>query len=155
MIMTSTHADGEARTFILFTVAGSTYAALSRRVRHVEMVEEVTPVPNAPPFIDGVVFSRGQVVPVMNLRVRFGFERTARDLRTRLLIVESGGRMVGLLADAAREFMVIPEAAVQPPGASISGLSGNYLEGIATLGDRIVLIVDIENLIDVAPSAAA
>jgi purine-binding chemotaxis protein CheW len=155
MIMASTQADGEARTFILFTVAGTTYAALSRCVRHVEMVDEVTPVPNALPFIDGVVFSRGEVVPVMNLRVRFGFERTARDLRTRLLIVESGGRMVGLLADAAREFMVIPEAAVQPPGASISGLSGNYLEGVATLGDRIVLIVDIENLIDVAPPAAA
>jgi purine-binding chemotaxis protein CheW len=151
----TTHSDAEARTFILFTVAGTTYAALSRQVRHVEMVDEITPVPNAPPFIDGVVFSRGQVVPVMNLRVRFGFERSARDLRTRLLIVESAGRMVGLLADAAREFMVIPETAVQPPGASISGLSGNYLEGIATLGDRIVLIVDIESLIDVAPSAAA
>ena len=119
------------------------------------MIDDVTPVPNAPAFIDGVVFSRGQVVPVMNLRVRFGFERVPRDIRTRLLIVESGGRVVGLLADAAREFLVIPETAVQPPGASITGLSGNYLEGIATLGDRIVLVVDIESLIDVAPSAAA
>ena len=153
--MASTHSDADARTFILFGVAGTTYAALTRQVRHVEMIEEITPVPNAPPCIDGVVFSRGQVVPVVNLRARFGFERIPRDIRARLLIVESGGRMVGLLADVAREFIVIPETAVQPSGASISGLSGNYLDGIATLGDRIVLIVNIESLIDVAPSAAA
>ena len=51
------------------------------------MVEQVTPVPNAPPFVDGVVFSRGQVVPAVNLRARFGFERVADDLRTRLLVV--------------------------------------------------------------------
>ena len=59
------------------------------------------------------------------------------------------------MADEAREFITIPEAAVQPPNASISGLSGNYLEGIATLGDRIVLILDVLDVIGVAPSAAA
>ena len=56
-----------------------------------EMVEHITRVPNAPPFVDGVVFSRGQVVPVVNLRARFGFERVADDLRTRLMVV-AGGR---------------------------------------------------------------
>src|SRR6185295_3300289 len=99
----------DARTFILFMVAGTTYAAPSRQVRHIEMVDEVTPVPNAPPFVEGVIFSRGQVVPVLNLRVRFGFERAPRDLRTRVIVVDGGGRQVGLLADEAREFVVIPE----------------------------------------------
>src|SRR6188472_120349 len=98
-------------TYVLFTVAGTTYALPSEQVRHMEMVEQVTPVPNAPPFVEGVVFSRGQVVPVVNLRVRFGFERAARDLRTRLLVVEAAGRMVGLMADEAREFITIPETA--------------------------------------------
>ena len=56
-----------------------------------EMIEDVTRVPNAPPFVDGVVFSRGQVVPVVNLRARFGFERAAFDLRSRLIVVQSGG----------------------------------------------------------------
>jgi purine-binding chemotaxis protein CheW len=148
-------AAADARTYILFSLAGTTYAVPSRQVRHVEMVDEVTSIPNAPSFMDGVVFSRGQVVPVVNLRVRFGFERVPRDIRTRLLVVEAGGRVVGLLADDAREFMTIPETAVQPPGASISGLSGNYLEGIATLGDRIVLILDVQDVIAGAPPAAA
>ena len=61
--------------YILFIVAGTTYALPSHEVAHVEMVEQITRVPNAPAFVDGVVFSRGQVVPAVNLRARFGFER--------------------------------------------------------------------------------
>jgi purine-binding chemotaxis protein CheW len=155
MESTSTQPAADARTYILFGVAGTTYAAPSRQVRHIEMIDEVTAVPNAPSYIDGVVFSRGQVVPVVNLRVRFGFERCARDIRARLLVVEAGGRTVGLMADEAREFITIPESAVQPPNASISGLSGNYIEGIATLDNRIVLILDVQDVIGVAPPAAA
>ena len=82
------------RPYILFSVAGTTYAVKSDLVRHMEMIEQVTSVPNAPGFVEGVVYSRGQVVPVLNLRVRFGFERVARDLRARLLVVDVGGRLL-------------------------------------------------------------
>jgi len=141
--------------YILFGVAGTTYAMRSDHVLHMEMVEHVTAVPNAPAFVEGVVFSRGQVVPVINLRARFGFERAPIDLRTRLLIVQTQGRRVGLMADEAREFVGIPDDAVRPPGDAIVGLSGNYLEGVATLGDRIVLILDIREVVDALPTAAA
>jgi len=145
----------DARTYILFGVAGTTYAAPSRQVRHIEMVDDVTAVPNAAPHVEGVVFSRGQVVPVVNLRVRFGFDRGERGIKTRLLVVDADGRRVGLLADEAREFITIPEAAVQPPAASISGLNGNYIEGIATLGERIVLILNIQSVLDATPLTPA
>ena len=141
--------------YILFGVAGTTYAMRSDHVLHMEMVEHVTAVPNAPAFVEGVVFSRGQVVPVINLRARFGFERAPIDLRTRLLVVQTQGRRVGLMADEAREFVGIPDDAVRPPGDAIVGLSGNYLEGVATLGDRIVLILDIREVVDTLPTAAA
>jgi len=120
-----------------------------------EMIEQVTSVPNAAPFVEGVVFSRGQVVPVINLRVRFGFQRVPRDLRARLLVVEVAGRMMGLLADEAREFMPIPEASIHPPSDAIVGLSGDYLQGVATLGDRIVLILNLNHVIDVVRRVAA
>ena len=79
------------------------------------MVEQVTRVPNAPPFVDGVVFSRGQVVPALNLRARFGFERAPYDLRDAPAGRPRGGRSVGLVVDAAREFVAIPAASIQPP----------------------------------------
>ena len=148
-------APAESATYILFAVAGTTYAARSRQVRHIEMVDDVTPVPNAPSHVEGVVFSRGQVVPVINLRVRFGFDRVGRDIRSRLIVVESGGRVVGLLADAAREFTSIPDSAVRPPSTSLNGISGDYIAGVATIGDRIVLIVDLEDVITASPLVAA
>ena len=148
-------AHAASRTYILLSVAGTTYALLSHQVRHMEMVDQVTSVPNAPPFVEGVVFSRGQVVPVLNLRVRFGFDRISRDLRTRLLVVEVAGRTIGLLADEAREFVPIPDASIHPPGDAIGGLSGNYLDGVATIGDRIVLVLNLSHVIEAVPSVAA
>ena len=143
------------QSYILFAVAGTSYALPSAQVLHIEMVEHVTPVPNAPQFIEGVVFSRGQVVPVINLRARFGFDRVALDMRTRLLVVQHEGRRVGLLADDAREFIRIDPSAIHPPGEAIGGLSGNYVEGIATLGERIVLVLDFEEIIATTPTPAA
>ena len=137
-------------SYILFTVAGTTYALRSGEVRHMEMIEDITRVPNAPSFVDGVVFSRGQVVPVVNLRARFGFERAAHDLRTRLIVVQSAARLVGLVVDAAREFVNIPPDAVQPPHEALAGMSGRYVEGIASIGGRLILVLDLSRVLDFA-----
>ena len=145
----------DKQTYVLFGVAGTSYAIRSQQVLHMEMIDSVTAVPNAPGFVQGVVFSRGQVVPVINLRSRFGFERVPLDVRSRLLVVQHDGRSLGLLADEAREFIAIAESSIQPPNEAIGGLSGNYIEGVATLGDRIVLILNIREVVDTIPIAAA
>ena len=145
----------KAQTYILFSVAGTAYAVPSRQVQHMEMVEQVTPVPNAPPSVEGVVFSRGHVVPVINLRARFGFERATVSPRSRLLVVQHGTRSIGLLADEAREFITIADASIQPPGDAVGNLSGSYLDGVATLGQRIVLILNIREVVESTPIAAA
>ena len=137
-------------SYILFAVAGTTYALPSAEVRHMEMIEDVTRVPNAPAFVDGVVFSRGQVVPVVNLRARFGFERAPLDLRTRLIVVQGGDRLIGLVADAAREFVSIPPDAIQPPNDALTGMSGRYVEGIASMGDRLILILSLDRILNFA-----
>jgi purine-binding chemotaxis protein CheW len=139
--------NGGDETFILFTVAGTTYAVRSRDVAHVEMIEQVTAVPNAAAFVDGVVFSRGQVVPALNLRARFGFERVPFDVATRLVVVQRDGRSVGLIVDAAREFAAFDPSLVRPPSTALSGLSGHYLEGVANLGDRLILVLDLPQVL--------
>ena len=146
-------AAAAVQSYILFGVAGTTYAIRSQQVLHIEMIDHVTPVPNAPVFVEGVVFSRGQVVPVINLRARFGFERAAITLRSRLLVVQHEGRRVGLLADESREFIRISETAIRPPQEAIAGLSGNYLDGVATLGERIVLVLSVRELVEKVPTA--
>ena len=135
-------------TFIILTVAGTTYALRSQDVQHMEMVEHVTRVPNAAPFVDGVVFSRGHVVPAVNLRARFGFERQPYDVRTRLVVVNVGGRTVGLVVDDAREFLRLPASAISPPQESLAGLSSHYIEGIASLNGRLILVLKLDNLLN-------
>jgi purine-binding chemotaxis protein CheW len=136
--------------YILFTVAGTSYALPSDVVAHVEMVDQVTRVPNAAPFVDGVVFSRGHVVPAINMRARFGFDRVPQDVRTRLLVVQQGTRLVGLLVDACREFLTIGASAIRPPADAVAGMGGRYIAGMATIGDRLVVVLNLEPLLDAA-----
>jgi len=140
----------ESFSYILFELAGTTYALRTQDVQHMEMVEHITPVPNAPAFVEGVVFSRGQVIPAVNLRVRFGFPPLTHSLRSRLIVVQAEGRKVGLIVDAASEFRTIPSEAIQPPHHSIAGLSGRYLAGIATVKDRVVLVLDLAEILNFA-----
>jgi purine-binding chemotaxis protein CheW len=134
--------------YILFTVASTTYGVASQDVAHVELVEAVTRVPNTPQYVDGVVFSRGAVVPAVSLRARFGFERVPYDSRTRLIVVQREGRTVGLIVDTAREFVTIPAGVIQPPAEGLTGTSGRYLRGVATLGERMILILEIAELLN-------
>jgi purine-binding chemotaxis protein CheW len=98
--------------------------------------------------VEGVVFSRGEVVPAINLRLRFGFPKAANTLSSRLIIVKVGPRRVGLIVDAAREFRTIATNVIQPPHESITGLSGSYLAGIAKLGERVVLLLNMNEVIN-------
>ena len=134
--------------FILFELAGTIYGVRSRFVQQIEMIEDIASVPNAHTAVEGVVLVRGQVIPALNLRTRFGFERIERDLRSRLVVINTGKRVVGLVVDTAREFLKIPTESIEPPPEALTGLSGQYLEGIATIGDRMNLILDLDAVLD-------
>src|SRR5215510_4284689 len=102
-----TEITNSGESYILFEIVGTTYAVPSQSVQQIEMIEHVTPLPNAPSFVDGVVFTRGQVIPAINVRTRFGFEKVPLTTRTRLIVTNFAGRVVGLIVDSAREFISI------------------------------------------------
>lgn len=143
------NASDASQTYILFEVAGATYALPSEVVRQMEMVDQITPVPNAPPFVEGLIFTRGQVVPALNLRLRFGLESKDHDVRTRLIVLSQQGRTLALIADSAREFVTIASDAMRPPPDTLIGAAARYLAGIAMLGERLVFILDVERLLAV------
>ncbi len=134
--------------FILFELSGTTYGVRSRFVQQIEMIDDVASVPNAHPAVEGVVLVRGQVIPALNLRTRFGFEKIERDLRSRLVVINTDKRVVGLVVDTAREFVKISTDAIEPPPEALTGLSGHYLEGVATIGERMILILNLDAVLD-------
>lgn len=138
---------GKGIPFILFNLDKTTYAIESAWVLQMEMIGQITPVPNSPPFIEGVTFLRGMVIPVINLRVRFGKERKPFDLSARLMVLEKDGKRFGLVVDSSREFLEISPESIQPPPETLTELAGRYLKGIILLEERPVIILDPEELI--------
>jgi chemotaxis signal transduction protein len=136
-------------TYVLLELAGSLYGVAAEQVLHIDMVEHVTLVPKAHPAIEGVVFSRGQVIPALNLRTRFGFPLEPRTRRTRIVFVQVQRRIIGLITDAAREFKRISDQQIRPIGESLTGVAGNYLKGVAGHGERLVLMLDLEKVVEV------
>lgn len=134
--------------FILFELAGTTYGVRSNFVQQIEMIEDIASVPNAHNAVEGVALVRGQVIPALNLRVRFGFGKIERDLRSRLVVINTGNRTVGLIVDTAREFLKIPAESIEPPPETLTGMSGAYLEGIATINERMILILNLDAVLD-------
>jgi purine-binding chemotaxis protein CheW len=133
--------------YILFELAGTTYGIHSMHVSQMEMLENITPVPNTPAHIEGVMFSRGQVIPVINLRKRLGIEAKDNDLRTRVIVVRHEERTAGLIVDSAREYMNLESGSIQPSPGFIAEQSGSYLEGIYKSGERIILIFRLEGIL--------
>lgn len=146
--MQELNSQGNLEPFILFELAGTTYAVRSREVQEMEMVEHITPVPNAPPYVEGVVFLRGQVIPVVNLRVRFGIEKAPFNIQTRLIVVRHGERAVGLIVDTCRRFTRIPTQSIQPPPDVISESTKHYLHGFVMVDEKPVLVLDVGAVIE-------
>jgi len=96
------------------------------------------------------VFSRGQVIPALNLRARFGLPRAQHTMSTRLIFLKAHQRTIAFIADSAREFRKIPANAVRPLTETLHGIRGNYVKGVATLGDRFILLLDVAAVLDLA-----
>lgn len=141
--------SANTETYVLFELAGSVYGISSRNVQHIDMVEHVTLVPNANPAIDGVVFSRGEVIPALNLRTRFGFPREEKTLRSRIIFATVHERTVGMLVDAAREFVNLAASDISPIEETLTGINGRYLKAVTKINERLVLILDLDAVLNV------
>ena len=144
-----------SENYVLFELVNTTYAIRSSSVSRLEMVENVTPVPNATDALEGVVLSRGKIIPAVNLRARFGFKKVPYDLRTRLIVVEAEGRTVGLIVDSAREFTTLAGDDIKPSPEAIAHLNGEYLEGIANRDNKMILVLRLDELLRIADATSA
>lgn len=132
--------------YVVCRVDGTYYAIPAADVQQLEMVDGVTRVPGSEEALDGVVYLRGQVVPVLNLRRRLGLERIGYDYSSRLVMVRLEERVVALAVDSASEFSSFPSEACQPPPEALRGQS--YLAGVITLKERMILVLDVRRLLE-------
>ena len=125
--------------------AGDTaYALPARSVLEMETYAGATPVPGTAPWVDGLVQVRSRVVPAVDLRARLGLPRAPRSLDTRIVLVDLGSRVVGLVVDAAREVVRVPTDAVE---AAPDTVDTRVIRGVALAGDRRFLLIDLASLL--------
>jgi purine-binding chemotaxis protein CheW len=140
-------AAGAPELHVCFRVDRTEYAVPAKHVLVLESYAGATEVPGAPPHVAGIVLVRGRIVPVIDLRALFGLEPRAPALETRMVVVETDGRVVALVADQAREVLKLDRAAIRPPPPLVAERSGGLVRGVARLGERLLLLLDIQKTI--------
>jgi purine-binding chemotaxis protein CheW len=132
---------------VTFRVGTASYAIPAAQVLHLETYETATPVPGAPSYVAGLVQVRGRLVPVVDLRARFGLPPLERTLDHRVVVVQSGTRVAGLLVDAAREVVKFDAAAFEKPPELVEQQAGGFIKGVATVSSRLFLLVDVPKVL--------
>lgn len=128
---------------VSFILHREEYAVEITKVKEIILLEGVTKVPQMPDFIEGIINLRGTVIPVIDLRKRFGLPCPEPDDHTRIVVTRMEDRIVGLIVDSVSQVMKIPQANIQPPPDTIAGLAGEYLTGVGKVDDRLIILLDI------------
>lgn len=136
-----TATEGEGVRFIAFALAGVIHAIPADQVREVIGMVIITPLPDAPDWLNGVINLRGTVVPVIDLRARVGVTAAPIDLSTPILIVEHEGRSVGVIADAIDQIITVPPSAIQPPDELMR--RSPLIAAVVRHGAQLLVVIDL------------
>lgn len=136
------------RQYICFQVGDARYALPLAWIAQVLRFENVTPVPMAPSFVEGILNLGGEVVPVLNLRLRFGLERGQPTRRNRVLVAERDGAKHGLLVDGVKEILELEDSSILAGGPPLAGLKAELVAGIAKVRESLVIILQGERLLE-------
>jgi purine-binding chemotaxis protein CheW len=112
-------------------------------VHEIVRIMEITAVPDAPDFIEGVINLRGKIIPVIDLRKRFGETTISASKKNRILVAEIMGKIVGLVVDAASEVVKIPPSDIEPPPNVFGESEVNYVTGVGKIGSKLIILVDL------------
>jgi len=130
-----------------FKVGRETYGVPITSLHEIVRVPDITAVPDAPEYLEGVINLRGKIVSVMDLRKRFGEKHATLKKQNRILVVEHAGRLAGLIVDSASEVLKIPSDAVEPPPAAFQEGGLNCVTGLGKVGGRLVVLLEMSKLL--------
>jgi purine-binding chemotaxis protein CheW len=143
-LMESTIASEQILQLVTFTLEKEEYAVDILSVQEINRITEITRVPNAPDYVEGVINLRGKVIPVVNLRKKFGLDNRETDDSSRVIIMDIQGVTYGLVVDSVSEVLRIPANIVEPPPPMASSMSSMFIKGIAKLENRLIILIDID-----------
>ncbi|KAB1441136.1 chemotaxis protein CheW [Pseudodesulfovibrio senegalensis] len=139
--------DDELIQLVTFSIGVEEFGVDILQVQEIIRTMEITNVPRAPDFVEGVINLRGKVIPIVDLRKRFGLEGREHDKHTRIIVIEISMMIVGFVVDSVSEVLRIPANTVEPPPPVVSGLESEYIEGVGNMDDRLLVLLDLNQLL--------
>ena len=143
----NTGANSEERQLILFELGSTLYGINIENVSEINKLEEITPLPKAPQFIEGIINLRGNVVPVIDLRKRFGMKTAERSKKSKIIVLIIGKRLFGIIVDSVFEVVSLSSDNIEPSLPLASGLKAEFIESIGKYNEKLIIILEIENII--------
>ena len=130
-----------------FRIGRETFGVPIDMVHEIVRVPEITTVPEAPEYVEGVINLRGKIVSIVDLRKRFGEKQVTRNKKNRILVVEVDAKMVGLIVDAASEVLKMSHTNVDAPPNVFEEGELNYVTGVGKLSDRLIILIDLNKIL--------
>lgn len=139
---------------VSFNIGEEEFGVDILKVQEIIRLVEITRVPNAPHFVEGVINLRGKVIPVIDLRKRLGLASIESSSESRIVVVELANKIIGFLVDCVNEVLRISSSITEPPPAIIAGINADYITAIGKLEDRILILLDLERILNTNEKSA-
>lgn len=133
--------------FLTFSLAEEEYGIDIQFVNEIIGLQKITEVPDMPHYVKGVINLRGKVIPVMNVRLRFGFPEIDHTDRTCIIVLNIKELIVGLIVDTVSEVLDISQNQIDPPPAISKGESSRYIKGMGKMEENVIILLDAKNLL--------
>ena len=145
--------SGEKIQVVSFHLGNEEYGVDISQVQEIIRMVEITHVPRAPHFMEGVINLRGQLIPIIDLRTRFGMGREKHTKNTRIVVTEIGSKRVGIIVDSVSEVLNLPIENVEDAPEMIAGVGTEYISGVGKLNDRLIILLDLQKVISSSEKA--
>ncbi|MBI5893002.1 MAG: chemotaxis protein CheW [Deltaproteobacteria bacterium] len=132
---------------VTFKIGKEEFSVDILKVQEIIRTMEITRVPRSPEFVEGVINLRGKVIPVIDLRKRFGLSKIEHGHDTRIIVVESTGRTVGMVVDSVSEVLRLDASTVEPPPEIVGGVDSEYIDGVGKLEDRLIILLNLDKVL--------
>lgn len=144
---------GYEEKLVCFELVGEVFGVPISMVQEIIRVQEITEIPRAPEFVEGVINLRGKIIPVIDLRKRFGLGAGEHSKNTRIVVIKVGDIVVGMVVDAVSEVIRLNDEDIEPPSPIVASLDAEYIKGVGKIENKLIILLDTEKILTVHEKA--
>jgi purine-binding chemotaxis protein CheW len=137
----------DVKQLISFTIGAEEYGLDLLRVKEVIRMRQITWLPKAPSCVKGIINLRGDVIPIVDLRDRFGLESIENTATTRVIVVEVEARLVGVVVDSASQVVRVPADQFDPPPPMAGKTAGRFITGVGKMDEKLIIMIDVDRIL--------